>query len=800
MAATGGGGGGHPTAPQPTRGHEEETSPTDCPQCGSLCLGAAILPCGHISCRKCLHKALGPPTHAGCRRCGHRLELPRDQAQTLTVHQLVQEHLGTDPIFEQLVLKELSKDKDVRCLVCSNNLATNVCLDCQEYYCNSCSSVHRKMGAAKDHVVRMLPQALRNDPSSVVVAQSSQGGPLKPSSNLPTSSSDSIHHSAPCSDSIHNSAISSDSIRHSAPCSDSIHNSAISSDSIRHSAPCSDSIHNSAISSDSIRHSAPSSDSIHNSAMSMDTIHNSPMSSDIAHHLKHYLGSIHNPAMSMDDSIRNTGDSSSPQSGSAPSRGGKKSQKAAAEQFQSWVKEEVVLLQQASREQQKVEAVLREILSLERQLLNRVQDQQRTLDAYQHQLPRFEATQSSSSSSSSSADSSSSDVTLTSSDVTVDVRTAPLERRLCEVRQCRHVPKLGEVEEVMRELSRLLHLTDQQTTPDVTTPTSAHHHHHPPTTSPSLSPPTQPAISTPTLTPTPTPTFTPPVVDVMKATPELVFETSPRSPDDKRTPWITAVACLPDDRLVMADRGNDKVKVMGVAAPHTVSASLAVPERPSRLAVLSDGLVAMTTDKPVIYLMAVSSSDTSALTVRSRVRTPRQCWGIAGHSDGSHLLVVGCVRSDAGGPAAVHVLNRQGRVVSTLSTAGLVSPLYLSSSGGDNHHHVLVSDWRTDKVHQISLPSGQVTLTLQHAHVKGPAQACADAAAGSVYVASHVGKCVCVRSGGGQWRQLVTPSLHSSPLCVRPRGLCLTGSGLLVVAWEDGGGSGDSVVVGYKLS
>ncbi|XP_076436886.1 uncharacterized protein LOC143276272 isoform X2 [Babylonia areolata] len=660
--------GGQPRAPQPIG---PVTSLTDCPQCGSLCLGAVIRTCGHISCRNCLHKALhllGPK--AGCRQCAKQLDLQRDQA--LTFSQLVQ-RLGTDPVFDQLVYRELERETDIRCHNCSNNKASHVCWDCQEYYCDSCTSIHRKMGATEGHVLQMLPQAMHNARSG------SRSSPRPTSSSL-----------------------------------------------------------------------------------------------------------LSTPSL---ESIRNDGDSQSAATPHGKSRGVK--------EWKAWVKKEVPLLKQASDEQQKVSTTLQDVMNLGQQLLNRVQAQQHVLDNYQHQLPRFSVSQSS--------DPNSSTVTLTSPDVTVDVRTEPLERRVRDVRQCHHCPKLNEVEAIRSQLSRLLHSADQQTSPDTTStttgtsstpspiPTTTAAHLPPPSlssttpTSSPLSPPTHPA----------TPTFTPPV-DVMTTAPQCVFQTSPRTADDEHKPYITAVVCLPDNRLVMADNNNRKVKVMGVAPPHTVSPCLTVGEAPWALAVLSDGLVAMTTGEPVIYLMAV----TDTVTVRSRVQTVRWYEGIAGHSDGH--LVVGC-RESRKEPAAVHVLNRQGHVVRMLTDStrltGLRSPVYLFDSGD----HVLVSDCSTHLVHQVSVRSGQVTHTFQHEHVVRPTQVCTDSD-NNVYVASWNGQCVCVRSRGGEWRQLVTPSLHRSSRCVIPRCLCLTSSGHLVVGWWDGDVVGDCVVfgdcvvVGYKLS
>eukprot|EP00745_Piridium_sociabile_P017031 TRINITY_DN25570_c0_g1_i8.p1 TRINITY_DN25570_c0_g1~~TRINITY_DN25570_c0_g1_i8.p1 ORF type:complete len:333 (-),score=72.28 TRINITY_DN25570_c0_g1_i8:84-1043(-) len=174
-------------SPLPTS--DPVTSLTDCPHCGSLCLGPRILPCGHVTCRRCVHDMLQPlGPQAACQQCGQHLHLPRDQG--LTIGQFVQQ-MGTDPVMEQLVLQELEKDPDIRCLNCPNKQAAKVCLDCQDYYCDSCSASHLKARIARDHVLQLLPHALQNAPS----AARATPRPTSPSV-LSTSSLDSIRNIA----------------------------------------------------------------------------------------------------------------------------------------------------------------------------------------------------------------------------------------------------------------------------------------------------------------------------------------------------------------------------------------------------------------------------------------------------------------------------------------------------------------------------------------------------------------------------------------------------------------------------
>ena len=133
---------------------------SECPQCGGLCLGALILPCGHLSCRKCCHHLLqqqGGP-HITCHLCAQDLPLPRECG---SVSQVVQQ-LGTDPVTDHLVQQRLLSQGRVGCQVHGNSDATMVCEDCHDYFCGSCCDVHRKQTATSDHVLRLLPTALHN--------------------------------------------------------------------------------------------------------------------------------------------------------------------------------------------------------------------------------------------------------------------------------------------------------------------------------------------------------------------------------------------------------------------------------------------------------------------------------------------------------------------------------------------------------------------------------------------------------------------------------------------------------------
>ena len=82
----------------------------------------------------------------------------------MCVSQVVKQ-LGTDPVVHDLVQQRLSNQKHP-CHIHKETTATTVCEDCQEYYCDVCSHIHRNLGMSTDHVLRPLPAAGHDLPSA----------------------------------------------------------------------------------------------------------------------------------------------------------------------------------------------------------------------------------------------------------------------------------------------------------------------------------------------------------------------------------------------------------------------------------------------------------------------------------------------------------------------------------------------------------------------------------------------------------------------------------------------------------
>jgi hypothetical protein len=151
----------------------------------------------------------------------------------------------------------------------------------------------------------------------------------------------------------------------------------------------------------------------------------------------------------------------------------------------------------------------------------------------------------------------------------------------------------------------------------------------------------------------------------------------------------------------MTDIYNTKVKVVDLQHPTIVSASLSVEEEPCVLALLHDGLVAMTTRSPVIYLLTM----TDMVTVTSRITTEIRYLGVGGFSDSN--LIHSCSNKDNNGVSRVDIISRNGAVVRTIIDSHRLTqvkcPWYLCVVDS----HVLLSDFASNAVYKVDMRTGQ---------------------------------------------------------------------------------------------
>jgi hypothetical protein len=224
----------------------------------------------------------------------------------------------------------------------------------------------------------------------------------------------------------------------------------------------------------------------------------------------------------------------------------------------------------------------------------------------------------------------------------------------------------------------------------------------------------------------------------------------------------------------MADYFNSKVKMIDLQHPNTVSSSIAISERPWALALLNDGLIAVTTDGNVIYLLTVAPT----LTITSRIATNSPYWGVAGHSDCN--LIVSSPKYGVNRVGRIDIINRDGQVLKTLTDNSkihqLECPLFLCAA----KNCLFVSDAGSSVVHKVDINTGHLIDTLSHPSLNGLYEVKVDTA-GNLLVASKEGQAVVVCSPGKKWKTLPLPNNSQGYNC--PFGVCLTSSGRLVVAW-----------------
>ena len=113
-----------------------------------------LLPCAHLLCRECLIRWMQTQPDAECPLCRCQIASPEERASK-TVEDIV-DGFPTDRGMAALVEAEETLSTQHMCNVCTSVAAASVCVTCGDRMCTSCTAIHGKLSATRDHVVEDL--------------------------------------------------------------------------------------------------------------------------------------------------------------------------------------------------------------------------------------------------------------------------------------------------------------------------------------------------------------------------------------------------------------------------------------------------------------------------------------------------------------------------------------------------------------------------------------------------------------------------------------------------------------------
>lgn len=120
---------------------------TVCGYCEKLLTNPRLLPCLHSYCTACLLKFVQEDEDLICPKCSEnhgKKEVP---------------NLPKDVLGESLISQGRTGDEEkTLCSSCNTDTeeAIDRCLNCCEFLCNECSSIHRRMRQTRDHEIITL--------------------------------------------------------------------------------------------------------------------------------------------------------------------------------------------------------------------------------------------------------------------------------------------------------------------------------------------------------------------------------------------------------------------------------------------------------------------------------------------------------------------------------------------------------------------------------------------------------------------------------------------------------------------
>ncbi|XP_070176282.1 tripartite motif-containing protein 2-like [Littorina saxatilis] len=129
-------------------------SDMECTVCHEHFTLPRILPCGHLLCRDCLVTWLHSQPEANCPLC--RCEIVDPKQHKGKSFEDIADGFPTDFAMAAMVEADRVLSKQHECCVCVNKAAVDVCINCSDMFCASCSHVHSKQSMSKHHTIESL--------------------------------------------------------------------------------------------------------------------------------------------------------------------------------------------------------------------------------------------------------------------------------------------------------------------------------------------------------------------------------------------------------------------------------------------------------------------------------------------------------------------------------------------------------------------------------------------------------------------------------------------------------------------
>ena len=132
-----------------------EDDDKECPVCHESFTDPKLLPCGHLLCRHCLISWLQSKAQAHCPLCRYVIVDPEERTDGKRLEDIADD-FPTDLAMAALVESQQLLGKDHTCQSCVTEIATTICLNCNDLLCSNCAAGHKRMSLSRHHTVEEL--------------------------------------------------------------------------------------------------------------------------------------------------------------------------------------------------------------------------------------------------------------------------------------------------------------------------------------------------------------------------------------------------------------------------------------------------------------------------------------------------------------------------------------------------------------------------------------------------------------------------------------------------------------------